>query len=48
MSAHFDKSVRFWDTRSGDAPVNAVKFGAKVTSLYVTSGKAWTVIYYFF
>lgn len=37
ISAHFDKSVRFWDTRSGDSPTNQAKFGAKVTSLYITA-----------
>ncbi|KAI3409788.1 Rho GTPase-activating protein syde2 [Globodera pallida] len=36
ISCHFDKSIRFWDVRSGDQPANILKLGARVTSLNVT------------
>lgn len=37
ISAHFDKTVRFWDIRSGELPTSQVKLGAKVTSLFVAA-----------
>uniref|UniRef100_A0A914HC98 Uncharacterized protein n=1 Tax=Globodera rostochiensis TaxID=31243 RepID=A0A914HC98_GLORO len=36
ISCHFDKSIRFWDVRSGDQPANILKLAARVTSLNVT------------
>ncbi|KAL3116025.1 hypothetical protein niasHT_007325 [Heterodera trifolii] len=37
ISCHFDKTIRFWDFRSGDQPAKFLKLGARVTSLDITS-----------
>jgi autophagy-related protein 16 len=38
ISAHFDKKVRFWDTRSTDSSSKDITLQGKVTSLDVSKG----------
>lgn len=37
ISSHYDKTVRFWDSRF-DAPASSFKMGGKVASLFVSPG----------
>jgi len=39
ISGHFDKKIRFWDKRAGDAQSNEITLQGKVTSLCLAGGK---------
>jgi len=41
ISGHYDKTLKFWDTRSGTKPTHTETVGAKVTSLDVSRNGNW-------
>jgi autophagy-related protein 16 len=45
VSGHFDKSIRFWDTRS-ESSANNILFNGKVTSLDLTRGEWHPLVRY--
>lgn len=42
ISGHFDKRIRFWDTRS-ESSANVISLNGKVTSLDLSRGKMYLI-----
>jgi len=43
ISGHFDSSLKFWDTRSGNTPTAEIKLAGKVTSLDVSKSGCYVL-----
>jgi len=43
ISGHFDSSLKFWDTRSGNSPSNEIKLPGKVASLDVSKNGCYVL-----
>lgn len=46
ISGHFDKRIRFWDTRGqADSSTNEILLQGRLTSLNLSPGKFWLSYY---